>query len=410
MKRLVTNSSLLVVIGEGFSSRLSFGLVSFALPLYALHLGLSLSEIGFLIALNAIIALIFKSFTGRVVDRFGLRRSLATAIGLRSVVALALAFAAIPWQLFGIRALQGVSESLRNPAVNVLLAEHGGKKAVASAFAWYGTAKSMAGALGKAAAGILLTLTASNFSLIFLVSFVLSALPLFVVMRYVKERRTETTSPVATLKPEASVAERARPVGDSPGGGPAVLPFMGLGFLISATTKMLHGLFPVLATQYAGLSAAEAGLIYLASTAVILVSGPLFGWLSDNVSGKAVLLVRSIANIVSSVCYLVAPNLAGVATGKIVDDIGKAAFNPAWGSLMAYVASFDRKRRARTMSLMSMGDDAGEIVGPILTGLLWSTWGIVAVFGVRIGLAAITEVYALILAMRLPSRLVPARI
>ena len=266
----------------------------------------------------------------------------------------------------------------------------------------------MAGALGKATAGILLTLTASNFSLIFIVSFVLSALPLYVVVRYVKERRIETPAPVAEPETATAAVVDTPPVNEPPGVPPAVLPFMGLGFLISTTTKMLHGLFPVLATQYAGLSEAEAGLIYLVSAVVILVSGPLFGWLSDNVSGKAVLFVRSLANVFSSVAYLVAPNLAGVATGKIVDDVGKAAFNPAWGSLMAHVASFDRKRRARTMSLMSMGDDAGEIVGPILTGFLWSTWGVAIMFAVRIGLAVITEVYAIILTMRLPKRLVPA--
>ena len=393
------NPSLLALITEGFSSRLSFGLISFALPLYAHHLGLNLTEIGFLLSLNLAVAVMLKPLMGWMADHFGLKQSLATAIGLRSGIALLLAFAGSPWQLYALRSAHGISIAFRDPAVDALIAEHGGKKTIASAFAWYQTAKSVAGSLGKAFAGVLLTLTAANFSLVFVIAFLLSGLPLFIVARFVREqnetdtaRRTgEEISPVTSApKIEAStnVAE-ARP---------AIFPFTALGFLISGTANMLHGLFPLLATEYAGLSEAEAGLIYMISTVVILVSGPLFGWLSDNVSRKLVLMVRGGTNTFSSLIFLAAPNFPGIAAAKFVDDMGKAAFRPAWGALMAQFANFDKKRRARTMSLMSMGDDAGEIAGPILAGFLWSTWGIPIMLGARILLAVITEIYAVALA------------
>jgi hypothetical protein len=50
-------AAMATVIAEGFLGRLTFGMVSFALPLYALHLGLSLSEIGILISIRTVIAL-----------------------------------------------------------------------------------------------------------------------------------------------------------------------------------------------------------------------------------------------------------------------------------------------------------------------------------------------------------------
>jgi len=151
--RLSLNPSLLALVTEGFASRLSFGLISFALPLYAHHLGLSLAEIGVLVSLNLTVALLLKPAMGWVADRLGLKQSLTAVIGLRSVIALLLAFAGSPWQLFAIRTAHGISIAARDPSVNALLAEHGGKRAVASAFAWYQTAKSVAGALGKALAG-----------------------------------------------------------------------------------------------------------------------------------------------------------------------------------------------------------------------------------------------------------------
>jgi MFS family permease len=172
-------------------------------------------------------------------------------------------------------------------------------------------------------------------------------------------------------------------------------PYAGFGFLVAATADMLHGLLPLLAVEYAGLSEAETGAVFLAATLVTIVAGPLFGWVSDNVSHKAVLSIRAAANAFSSLVFLAVPNLGGFTGGKMVDEVGKAAFRPAWGALMAKVAEGDPSSKAQTMSVMSVGEDAGAIVGPILAGMLWSVGGVPALLLTRAGLALLTELYTL---------------
>src|SRR6058998_5061 len=189
-----TNLALMAIVAEGFLSRLSFGVIGFALPLYAYQLGMKLSELGILASINLVVALALKPAMGVLADRFGLKRSFAAATILRSIVSLALAFVAAPWQLLTVRSVYGVSQSLRDPALNALLAEHGGQKRIAAAFGWYSTAKSVGGSLGSAVAGILLGLTASNYSLVFIVAFVLSILPVFIVGRYVQETSARSES------------------------------------------------------------------------------------------------------------------------------------------------------------------------------------------------------------------------
>ena len=386
-----TNLALIAIVAEGFLSRLSFALISFALPLYAYHLGMKLSEIGILSSINLIVALPLKPAMGVVADRFGLKRSFAAATSLRSVVSFAFGFVSAPWQLLTVRSVYGVSQSLRDPALNALLAEHGGEKRIAAAFGWYSTAKSVGGSLGSAVAGILLGLTASNYPLVFGVAFVLSILPVFIVGCFVQE---------ASASREPAALEPSADDGRSRGGpttGTALVSYIALGTLISGSAQMLRGLLPILATQYAGLSEAETGVIYTASTLAVLFAGPLFGWLSDDVSQKLVLMVRGIANTLSSILFMVFPTLAGIALGKAVDDVGKSAFKPAWGALMADVSNLDRKRRGRTIGFMSMGEDAGEIGGPIVAGFIWSIWGVPVVLAVRIVLALLTEIYATVL-------------
>jgi MFS family permease len=378
------NLSLFAIIAEGLSSRLSFGVIGFALPLYARHLGLSFTQIGILVSLNSAVALVFKPLLGSVGDRFGLKRTFAVSIGLRSIVSLLLAFATAPWALFAVRGLYGVSMSLRDPAANGLIAENGGKKSVASAFAWYQTARQVASAISKGLAGILLAMTASNYLLIFSLAFALSILPLAAVF-FVKEQREEEVPEDTPVLPET---------GTDPSRNNRILPFVGFGFLVAGTAEMLSGLFPVIATEYAHLGKAQAGVIYTVSTLVAIFSGPIFGWLADNVSRKLTLVARSLANVLSSALYLVFPTYVGIGIAKSVDDMGKAAFRPAWGGLMAQISGVDRKRRARTMSWLSMGEDAGGMAAPMLAGFLWNTWGIAALMGARIALAVVTEIYA----------------
>jgi MFS family permease len=372
---------------EGLFSRLSFGLISFALPLYARHLGLSLSQIGVLVALNTGVSLALKPLMGLVADRWGRRRTLLAGIGLRSVVAGLLGVVSAPWHLYAIRGVHGISMSLRDPSVNALIADEGGEQRVATAFAWYQTAKSLAGQLSKSAAGFLLALTASDFQVVFLTAFGLSVLPALVVALFVKPDRL--TSRPAAVEPPPEPAAGAR--------RPNTLSFMGLGFLIRGSADMVDGLVPIIAIEYAGLTPGETGLIYAAGSAVLVFSGPLFGWLADNVSSMRVLSIRGLANAVSSVLYALVPGLWGMLAAKTLDDLGKAAYRPAWGAVMARVSAADPGSRARTMGWLTVGEDVGSVLAPALAGFLWTTWGLGVAMAVRAALALGTEAYTLMM-------------
>ncbi|HYF25857.1 MAG TPA: MFS transporter, partial [Baekduia sp.] len=374
--------TLLAFVAEGFFSRLSFGILTFVVPLYALQQGMDLATIGLFLSVNVVVSIALKPVMGALADRAGYRRSLIAAILLRSGVTLVFAFAATPAALFAARALHGVSIALRDPALGALLAEHGGKKKVAQSFAWWQTAKSLAGNGSKIAGGLLLAATGGDFQLVFLAAFALSLVPLHVVVRHVRE-----TPPYRSVVRPAPAAVVEAPRTQERLERSAIASFAGLGLMISLTAYMVGPMFPIIMVAYAGVSLDQAGLIYGLSGLVALTA-PGFGWLADNVSNKLVLSLRSAANIGSSALYIVAPNLAGVAAGRVVDDLGKAAFKPAWGKLMADVSALDKRRRARLMGYMSSGEDAGEALGPILAGLLMSIWTIPVMLGARIVLAA----------------------
>jgi MFS family permease len=167
-----------------------------------------------------------------------------------------------------------------------------------------------------------------------------------------------------------------------------------VGMLVAASAYMVHGLFPVLATEYAGLSDAEAGLIYSLSAAVFLISGPAFGWLIDRRGRALGIAWRSAANIGSSFLYLLSPSFLGLAAARSVDDSGKAAFKPAWASAVAEISAADPRRRGKRLGALDTSQSLGEAVGPALAGLLWQSGGVVALFAARIAIAVVAEISA----------------
>ena len=406
-------AATVAVLSEGFFSSLSFGIVAFALPLYAREMGLSFAAISVLISLNLAISMLLKPFVGRLVDQLGYRGSAVLSVALRTLFCLLFGAATAAWQLFSLQSARGVAKAIRDPAIHSLLAVHAKRNRVASRFAWYFTAKGAASSLGHAVAGLLLTLTAGAYGWVFVVAAALSALPLL-LLPWVSPAAAQSpaeahsrleAAPTATrattaaavtgrLSGEDGLPVDARPQASAPD---RLAPYIGFGFVVATTSGMLRRIMPLLLVEYAGLSAAAAGSLYLLATVVTLLVTPVFGWLYDHVSQKLVLMMRSALNASSSLIYILSPTFAGFALAKMLDKSGTAAFRPAWGALMAAVASRDPGRRAERIARMSAGKDAGTICGPVIAGILWSAFGPVAMLASRIALAVIAEAYTLLL-------------
>jgi MFS family permease len=387
-------AAMATVIAEGFLGRLTFGMVSFALPLYALHLGLSLSEIGLLISIRTVIALGLKPVAGWASDRVGVRAVYLAGTCARVLAAAALFFADSLVGLTLVRFLQAASAAGRDVASLGAIARDADNR-VGTIYSWYASAKHVGGVAGAGVAGLVISSAADGFGILFALVLATSVLPTAAVWFGLREVRDEEAAAEPTLPPEpetqlfrSRVTEFFRLLQEL--SGPA-----SVGMLIAASAYMVHGLFPILATEYAGLSAAQAGLIYSLSAAVFLVAGPAFGWITDRYGRLVGIAMRSAANIGSSLMYLASPTFVGIAAARSMDDTGKAAFRPAWASAIADIAAKDPPRKGRRLGTLDAVQEIGEIAGPALAGILWQTGGVFALFGVRIAIAIVAEICAI---------------
>ena len=368
------------VVAEGFVNRLGFGIVTFALPLYALELGMSIAEIGLLVSAKALLQPAVKPLVGMAVDRWGTRRGYLAAVGFRFLASVALLVAATPLALFGVRLLQGLASAAQDPVSISVLAKGRGER-VARRFSAVYAARDV----GKVAAGVLagaVLAVSGSFTVLWLVVVALAAVPLWVVWGFVHELpdRPEETA-------EEQVPEEVERILRSP----RLRAIAMLGLFGGLTATMTHALFQVYASEVAGLDAGQIGLLYSVSVGALLVVGPLAGWVGDRRGHGLLASARGASNVVSSVLYIVAPTFVGMLLGRLVDESGKAAFRPTWGALLAQAARRAKRRGGRTAGALDAWLSLGEALGPLVAGLIWDLAGAVWFLVVRAVLGVAVE-------------------
>jgi MFS family permease/pSer/pThr/pTyr-binding forkhead associated (FHA) protein len=238
---------------------------------------------------------------------------------------------------------------------------------------------------------------------LFIASTILSSLSFLLVLIFIKEKEKEKKKKDKDKgKDKGSLAIATY---HQPPQQPNVWAFALLGAALSAPAYMVTGEFFVALCVKLELTGPQLGMIKLiAETIVPLLFGPFFGWLADRLGSGKVIGLRSIANIATSALFYITPWFAGTAFlglfagfARAVDEIGKAAFKPTWGAIAAKVSSFNPANRSRTMGIMEGGVDASDLAFPPIAGLLFQYLSLGVLMIVRLIIAAIAEVYAILL-------------
>ncbi|MEE1763344.1 MULTISPECIES: MFS transporter [unclassified Streptomyces] len=390
------------VVVEGFTTRLAFGVVIFAMPLYARQLGMSLTEIGALVAMKALVEPAVKPFMGRAVDRWGARRGYLTAVTVRLVASVLLFTATTPASLYATRLVQGAASAARDPASISVMADSGERR-LGRAFSLSFGAKDLGAVSAGALGGLLLAGSGNDFRLLWAFVAAISLVPVVVVWLWVPppERKppdsvpagpaAKSGDPTAVESPGGHSLKDRNPAGSRLFADRRLRLLCALGLLAGVTAHMTHGLFPILAAEVAGLTPGQIGAIYSASVFVLLLVGPLAGLAADRFGAAPLTGARGIANALSSVLYLAFPTAAGMLSGRLVDDAGKAAFRPPWGSLLAQAARGAGPRGGRVAAGLDTALSVGEAAGPVIAAMLWDVWGLAVFLLVRAALGIATE-------------------
>lgn len=170
-----------------------------------------------------------------------------------------------------------------------------------------------------------------------------------------------------------------------------LLPILGITFIDILGFSLLIPLLPYYVTHF-GASAVTVGVLFALFSFCQLVSGPIWGNLSDRIGRKGVLVISQIGATIGWAMLGWAPTILWVFIARVIEGCSGGNI----GVTQAYVADLvDAKDRARAFAYISATFAAGMALGPAL-GALLSMHGYAITLYTAAGLQFVTLVITLI--------------
>ncbi len=172
-----------------------------------------------------------------------------------------------------------------------------------------------------------------------------------------------------------------------------LLPILGITFIDIIGFSMLLPLLPYFVTHF-GMSAFVVGILMSTFSLCQLVSGPIWGNVSDRIGRKAVLVISQVGATIGWAMLAFAPNIFWVFIARIVEGVSGGNI----GITQAYVADVvEAKDRSRAFGYIGATFAAGMVFGPVGGGILFAKFGFTAPFLAASGLQFLTLVLTLLL-------------
>ncbi len=170
-------------------------------------------------------------------------------------------------------------------------------------------------------------------------------------------------------------------------------PILGITFIDIVGFSMLLPIMPYFVTHF-GMSALVVGILMSTFSLCQLISGPIWGNVSDRIGRKTVLIISQIGATIGWAMLAFSPNILWVFIARIVEGVSGGNI----GITQAYVADVvEPKERARAFGFIGATFAAGMVFGPAGGGLLFDRFGFQAPFLAASALQLLTLILTIIM-------------
>lgn len=350
-------------------------------------LGASASFVGLVEGTADATASVLKIVSGRLSDKWKIRKSFAFfGYGLSAAAKPILAIAAAPWHVLAVRFLDRVGKGTRDAPRDALISLSSEKKYFGRAFGFHRAADTLGAAFGPLLAFLVLPLVNDNLRTLFLLSFVASFFAVLILRIFVREVRdgvspsliTETGDSTRTKIEAAPFKFQFKNLG---------LPF--IIFLVCATLFTLgraSEAFLLLKAKEAGLALALLPIIYFVYNITFAVFSAPAGILSDKIGHRNTFMLGML--VFSGTYFLFARtnSLFGVWIlfalygfyAALTEGVGKAIV----------AGLVEEKMRATAYGIYGAFTGIALFPASLIFGLLWDKFGspISFYYGASLGL------------------------
>jgi MFS family permease len=382
-RSILFDSNLNIIFGITLISVLGVASIAPAFPQITAAMGVPREDAAWLISMFTIPGLIFTPLTGALSDRYGRKRILFPCLLLFGLAGGGCFFAPDFRTLLLLRFLQGVGSAPLN-ALNVALIGdlfHGKERSTAIG---YNTSAIGAGTASYPALGGLLAMVGWNYP--FLLAFLALPVGTWVVLRLEEKQLPET----GHMEIWENLSSLAKSIGSR--GTPVLLAASMMSFIIQYGSFLTFLPF-FLASTFAA-TPLMIGLVSSSMSISSAITAPIAGrWFRME---RGPLFIASSFFIYGAALFFIlhVPGCLGMLVPAVLFGIGQGINIPALLSMLT--ENSPEKDRAMFLSINSMSLRMGQTVGPIMFGMVFSGFGIRAVFFTGAAMAMVMAVVVLV--------------
>ena len=374
----IWNAMFLSIFFANMTMQLSQQMSNSQLSLYAKSLGSPADQIGSLMSMFAVTALIFRFVSGPAMNSFNRKYLFCMAMGLMTTAYIGFSFAPTIAPMIGLetitvlkffRLIQGIGNAFGNSCCLTMVADVLPKDKFTTGMSYYACAQVVSQSIGPTV-GVLLSDTFGYGNTYRIVAcFMISA----IVFTYLTVKLAPRKPMPFNLKISNMIAKEA------------LVP-AGITFLVAMGFTSINAFMLVYAEER-GIEGAS--LFFTVYALSMLVTRPVVGKLTDKYGFVKVGIPAIFMTAISLVLIGLSTNLVMLLFAAFVNSCGYGAVQPALQSLC--MKSVGSERRGSASSTNYIGMDSATIIGPSVCGIIadklgytpimWATMAIPCVLG-----------------------------
>ncbi len=336
------------------------------LPLFARGLGAEGVELGLIAAASTIPGILVSLPAGTLSDIYGRRRIILFSLLLFATAPWFYLVVETPWQLALVRFYHGFATAIFGPVSNAAIAELFPQRR-AERISTFSSATIIGRSIAPFLGGWILFNTGSDFKSVYLAvaasSATALALGLLIMRKTPSERSRGEDRSLSDGKDLKLLKEGWRRVL-----GERRVLVAGLAEAVQYLTYGAFEFFFVLYASSKGINEFLIGIIVGIGLVSVTVTKPIFGWLSDRLGRRPMILGGFILGGGALVAVPVMREFLGLAAVSFFYGFG---FSAVTSSTPAFVSDItDRRDYGSAMGALSMIMDIGQTFGPVLTGFI----------------------------------------
>lgn len=355
------------------------------LPLFAKELGSDAALIGLIAAFSPLAGMLFSFPVGVLSDNYGRKKILVASGAIFLIAPLLYLFVQNPAYLIPVRFFHGFATAILGPVVSAIIAERFAKNK-GEMLGWYSSAtlvgRTMAPLIGGAIIGFFIASPGlAKYQFVYMAAFAAS-LPVFAMILFYRESTPVVKRHVGITAFKTSLVSffsnrnlRATALVD-----------MSIYFTFGAFETYM----PLL-MQSEGFSAYYIGLVFSIQVLSIALTKPIFGKWSDRTDRRMQILVGLLMLGGSVAVVPVFPGLLQFIALSMLAGLGMSLSTVATSAFVADLAK--KEELGASMGALSSIMDVGQSFGPVVTGIVITSYSYTAGFMSSLVLAVLVAAF-----------------